>query len=95
MLKLGKSHFQVCDCLSGLCVGSNIRKWKRKHSLLVKVVYQNSLHEQGDLREKPQNSQKYHFEGSVAENIKACLDFAKKHNSDLNTMRKELWSNET
>lgn len=62
---------------------------------LVKVVYQNSLHEQGDLREKPQNSQKDHFEGSVAENIKACLNFAKKHNSDLNTMRKGLWSNET
>lgn len=45
---------------------------------LVKVVYQNSLHEQGDLWEKPQNSQKDHFEGSVAENIKACLNFAKK-----------------
>lgn len=61
---------------------------------LVKVVYQNSLHEQGDLREKPQNSQKDHFEGSVEENIKACLDFTKKQNSVLTTMRKE-WSNET
>ncbi len=57
---------------------------------LVKVVYQNSLH-----AKETCESPKDHFEGSVAENIKACLNLAKKHNSDLNTMRKGLWSNET
>jgi len=44
----------------------------------LKVVYQNSLHEQGDLREKPLSDQKDHFEGSVAENGKSCLIAKKK-----------------